>query len=95
MATDAVAGQPAGGRVASGRSRLEPLREGYEVYPVVDAIADTSEEAHRAGLARLFQAGARPIRWVELPGELERDRGREETVADIVEIPLTERLLKA
>ena len=27
---------------------LDALREGYEVYPVVDAIAGTSSEAHRA-----------------------------------------------
>jgi isochorismate hydrolase len=29
---------------------LDALREGYDVYPVVDAINGTSEEAHRAGL---------------------------------------------
>jgi len=28
---------------------LDALREGYEVYPVVDAIGGTSPEAHRAG----------------------------------------------
>ena len=31
---------------------LDALREGYEVYPVVDAIGGTSPEAHRAGLDR-------------------------------------------
>ena len=36
---------------------LDALREGYEVYPVVDAIGGTSEEAHRAGLERVVQAG--------------------------------------
>ena len=29
---------------------LDALREGYEVYPVVNAIGGTSPEAHRAGL---------------------------------------------
>jgi Isochorismatase family len=52
---------------------LDALREGYDIYPVVDAIGGTSEEAHRAGL----------------------ERAREKTVADVVEIVLTERLLKA
>jgi nicotinamidase-related amidase len=28
---------------------LDALREGYEVYPVVDAVGGTSVEAHRAG----------------------------------------------
>ena len=74
---------------------LDALREGYDVYPVVDAVGGTSEEAHRAGLARVVQAGGRPISWVALACELQRDWAREETVADVVEIVLTERLLKA
>ena len=74
---------------------LDALREGFDVYPVVDAIGGTSEEAHRAGIERVVQAGARPISWVALACELQRDWAREETVADVVEIVLTERLLKA
>ena len=74
---------------------LDALREGYDVYPVVDAIGGTSEEAHRAGLERVVQAGAQPISWVALAVELQRDWAREETVADVIEIVLTERLLKA
>ena len=35
---------------------LDALREGYEVYPVVDAIGGTSPEAHRAGLDRVRAA---------------------------------------
>jgi nicotinamidase-related amidase len=73
---------------------LDALREGYEVYPVVDAIGATSLEAHRAGLERVVQAGGRPIGWVSFASELQRDWARSETVADVVEIVLTERLLK-
>jgi nicotinamidase-related amidase len=74
---------------------LDAMREGYEVYPVVDAIGGTSEGAHRAGLERVVQAGAQPVTWVSLAVELQRDWAREETVADVIEIVLTERLLKA
>jgi len=70
------------------------LREGYEVCPVVDAIGGTSVEAHRAGLERVAQAGATPVTWVSLACELQRDWGRLETVQEIVQIVLTERLLK-
>ncbi len=73
---------------------LDALREGYEVYPVVDAIGGTSPEAHRAGLERVVQAGGRPIGWVSFSCELQRDWARQETVADVVAIVLTERLLK-
>src|SRR5258707_1072299 len=73
---------------------LDALREGYEVYPVVDAIGGTSPEAHRAGLERVVQAGAQPINWVSLACELQRDWARLETVPAIVEIVLTDRLLR-
>jgi nicotinamidase-related amidase len=74
---------------------LDALREGYDVYPVVDAIGGTSEEAHRAGLERVVQAGASPISWVALAVELQRDWAREETVGDVIDIVLTQRLLRA
>jgi nicotinamidase-related amidase len=71
---------------------LDALREGYEVYPVVDAIGGTSLEAHRAGLERVVQAGGQPVSWVSLACELQRDWARQDTVADVVEIVLTDRL---
>ena len=73
---------------------LDALREGYEIYPVVDAIGGTSLEAHRAGLQRVTQAGGQPISWTSLACELQRDWAREETVPELVQIVLTERLLK-
>ena len=73
---------------------LDALREGYEVYPVVDAIGGTSVEAHRAGLERVVQAGATPVTWVSLACELQRDWARLETVQEIVQVVLTEQLLK-
>jgi nicotinamidase-related amidase len=73
---------------------LDALREGYEVYPVVDAIGGTSAEAHRAGLQRVIQAGGQPVSWVSLACELQRDWARQDTVADVVEIVLTDRLRK-
>jgi nicotinamidase-related amidase len=72
---------------------LDAMREGYEVYPVVDAVGGTSVEAHRAGLERMAQAGAQPISWVSLACELQRDWARFDTVADVVDIVLTTRLL--
>jgi nicotinamidase-related amidase len=73
---------------------LDALRDGYEVFPVVDAIAGTSPEAHRAGLERVTQAGGQPISWVSLACELQRDWARTETVPAIYELVLTDRLLK-
>src|SRR3954471_6713722 len=55
---------------------LDALREGYDVYPVVDAIGGTSVEAPRAALERVVQAGAQPVSWVSLACELQRDWAR-------------------
>jgi nicotinamidase-related amidase len=74
---------------------LDALSEGYDVYPVVDAIGGTSVDAHRAGLERVVQAGGRPIGWVSLAAELQRDWAREETAAGVVELVITERLQAA
>jgi nicotinamidase-related amidase len=73
---------------------LDAMREGYEVYPVVDAIGGTSAEAHRAGLERVVLAGGQPVSWVSLACELQRDWARQDTVADVIEIVLTDRLRK-
>jgi nicotinamidase-related amidase len=65
---------------------LDALREGFEVYPVVDAVGGTSVEAHLAGLARVQQAGGQPVSWVSLICELQRDWNRKETVPGFSEI---------
>lgn len=58
---------------------LDALREGYEVYPVVDAVGGTSVEAHQAALRRVEQAGAKLISWTQLLCELQRDWARKDT----------------
>jgi nicotinamidase-related amidase len=65
---------------------LDAMREGYEVYPVVDAVGGTSVEAHRAGLERVIQAGAQPISWVQLLCELQRDWSRTQTARPFAEL---------
>jgi nicotinamidase-related amidase len=65
---------------------LDALREGYEVFPVVDAVGGTSLEADRAALQRITQAGAVPVSWVQLICELQRDWKRKETATEFAEI---------
>lgn len=65
---------------------LDALDEGFDVYPVVDAVGGTSVIAHRAGLERIVQAGARPITWIQLACELQRDWRREATKAGFADI---------
>ncbi|MEU4181356.1 hydrolase [Streptomyces sp. NPDC026589] len=59
---------------------LDALAEGYEVYPVVDALGGTTKVAHEAALARVHQAGARLTSWNSVACELQRDWNRSSTV---------------
>jgi len=65
---------------------LDAMREGYEVYPIADAVGGTSLEAHRAALERVAQAGAQPASWVQLLCELQRDWARKQTAGTFAEI---------
>jgi len=65
---------------------LDALREGYEVYPVIDAVGGTSLEANQAGLDRIEQAGGHPTTWVQLISELQRDVSRQSTMQGFMSI---------
>lgn len=68
---------------------LDAMREGFEVYPVVDAVGGTSVEAHRAALERVVQAGAQPVSWTSLLCELQRDWARTATAESFSQLLFT------
>jgi nicotinamidase-related amidase len=68
---------------------LDALAEGFQVYPVVDAIGGTSLEAHQQALIRVTQAGASPVTWVQLICELQRDWNRESTAHSFADLLFT------
>jgi nicotinamidase-related amidase len=65
---------------------LDAIKEGFEVYPVVDCVGGTSLEAHELGVQRLVQAGGKPVGWVQLICELQRDWNRERTTPEFADI---------
>ena len=65
---------------------LDALDEGYEAYPVVDAVGGTSVSAHETALRRMEQAGAQLTSWEQVLCELQRDWNRSATVPNMVEI---------
>jgi nicotinamidase-related amidase len=65
---------------------LDALREGYEVFPVVDAVGGTSAVAHEMALRRVAQAGAQLSSVSQVMCELQRDWARTATVPGMVEI---------
>lgn len=65
---------------------LDALREGYEVYVVMDAVGGTSLAAHEAALRRIEQAGGKMISVAQLFCELQRDWSRSKTVPDFLKL---------
>jgi nicotinamidase-related amidase len=65
---------------------LDALNEGFDVYAVIDCVGGTSSEAHELGVQRLVQAGCKPVSWVQLICELQRDWNREKTVPGFANI---------
>ena len=58
---------------------LSALEQGFEVYVITEASGDISEEAHERAVARMVQAGARPMTALQYLLELQRDWARGET----------------
>jgi nicotinamidase-related amidase len=64
---------------------LDAMREGYETYPVTDAVGGTSPEAHQAGLDRIAHGG-QPTSVVQVGCELQRDWACQETAEGFTQI---------
>ncbi|WP_085316704.1 hydrolase [Derxia lacustris] len=58
---------------------LSAIAQGFEVYFIADACGDVSDEAHERAVARMIQAGARPMTSLQYLLELQRDWARSET----------------
>jgi len=52
---------------------LHALREGYEVYGLIDAAGDSTLDAHKYGVKRMLQAGVMPITLESLVSEWMHD----------------------
>ena len=65
---------------------IDAIAEGFDVYPVVDAVGGTSTIAHETALRRVEQAGAHLITIPQLVCELQRDWNRKDTVPGVVKL---------
>jgi nicotinamidase-related amidase len=54
---------------------MHALREGYEVYGLIDAAGDSTHDAHKYGVERMLQAGVIPITLESLVSEWMHDWG--------------------
>ncbi|RAE63244.1 hydrolase, partial [Burkholderia multivorans] len=58
---------------------LDLLKEGYEVYPVIDAVGGVSDDAHNSAVTRMVTAGAHPITSLAFGAELMRNWARSDS----------------
>src|ERR1700757_3396392 len=65
---------------------IHAMGDGYDVYAVTDASGGVTAEAHDMAIRRLVAAGAQPITWVGLAGELQRDWARTEHLAAVSQL---------
>src|SRR5713101_7724691 len=65
---------------------IHAMGDGYDVYVVTDASAGVSVEAHDMAIRRLVAAGAQPITWLAMAGELQRDWARSEWLEEVAKI---------
>src|SRR5882757_2930333 len=65
---------------------LHAMGDGYDVYVVTDASGGVSPEAHDMAIRRLVAAGAQPITWLAMAGELQRDWARTEKLGAVAQI---------
>jgi nicotinamidase-related amidase len=65
---------------------IHAMGDGYDVYVVTDASGGVSPEAHDMGIRRVEAAGAQPITWLGMAGELQRDWARTERLGEVAQI---------
>src|SRR5580704_5205122 len=65
---------------------IHAMGDGYDVYVVTDASGGVSAEAHDMAIRRMTAAGAQPITWLGLAGELQRDWARTERLEEVARL---------
>ncbi len=65
---------------------IQAINDGYEVYVVEDLCGDLNEHIHQAAIRRVEQAGAKPLTWIQLMLEWQRDWANKETYSAVMDV---------
>jgi nicotinamidase-related amidase len=65
---------------------IQALHDGYEVYVVEDCCGDVSVLAHENAMKRMIQAGAKPVTWLSVMLEWQRDWAERDTYDAVMDI---------
>lgn len=65
---------------------IQAIHDGYEVYVVEDLCGDLDQRIHEAAMRRVEQAGAKPVTWIQVMLEWQRDWSMKETYLGVMDI---------
>jgi len=65
---------------------IQAIADGYEVYVLEDLCGDLDVRIHDAAMRRVEQAGARPVTWVQVMLEWQRDWALTDTYPEVMDI---------
>ena len=65
---------------------IQAIHDGYEVYIVEDLVGDLDERVHSAAMRRAEQAGAKPVTWVQVMLEWQRDWAHRDTYDAVMDV---------
>ena len=61
-------------------------KDGYDVYVATDACGGASKEAHDMAILRMTQAGVKPVTWLQILCEWQRDWNNKDTYVGVMGI---------
>ena len=62
------------------------IKDGYEVYSVTDACGGASKDAHDMAVLRMTQAGVKPVTWMQVMLEWQRDWNNKDSYEGVMTI---------
>ena len=65
---------------------VQAITDGFEVYVVEDLCGDLDVRTHDAAMRRVEQAGAKPVTWVQVMLEWQRDWAFKDTYPEVMDI---------
>jgi nicotinamidase-related amidase len=65
---------------------IQAIHDGYDVYVVEDLCGDLDEKTHAAAMRRVEQAGAKPVTWIQVLLEWQRDWAHRDTYDAVMDV---------
>jgi nicotinamidase-related amidase len=65
---------------------IQAIHDGFEVYVVEDCVGDLDLRTHETAMRRAEQAGAKPVTWIQVMLEWQRDWAHRDTYTAVMDV---------